>query len=81
MFNTLGNFSAVYFTLAAVLFILILFEKHFIRLEDKIKANKAKKKNSTTGVKTVKTAHKNKVNNLSKSKSTATVRRIPNNAA
>lgn len=81
MFNTLGNFSAVYFTLAAVLFILILFEKHFIRLEDKIKSDRAKKKNVSAPVKTVKAVHKNNVNNAKRTGSTATVRRIPDHAA
>lgn len=35
MFATLGSFSVVYFALAGVLFILILFEKYFIAFEDK----------------------------------------------
>ncbi|MBR6567168.1 MAG: hypothetical protein IKK60_00785 [Clostridia bacterium] len=81
MFNTLGNFSAVYFTLAAVLFILILFEKHFIRLEDKIKSNRAKRKNTSVPGKAVKPAYKNNVNNVRKNRNMATVRKIPNNAA
>ncbi len=81
MFNTLGNFSAVYFTLAAVLFILILFEKHFIKLEDKIKANKSKKNNTSTCTKGVKPVQRNNAENVRKCTSTAKVRRIPNNAA
>lgn len=81
MFNTLGSFSAVYFTLAAVLFILILFEKHFIKLEDKIKSNKSKKKNASNYVRSVKTAPKNKAGNVRKCKNTAIVRRIPDTAA
>ncbi len=78
MFTTLGNFSAVYFTLAAVLFILILFEKHFIKLEDKIKSNKNNSKRKSA---TVKTVQKNKTDSVRKCRNTATVRRIPNNAA
>ena len=35
MFETLGGFSVVYFALAAVLFLLILFEKPLIALEEK----------------------------------------------
>ena len=84
MFNTLGNFSAVYFTLAAVLFILILFEKHFIRLEDKIKENKKlKKKSSSPRSRAVKPVYKSntKINSVRKNGAAATVRRIPNNAA
>ncbi len=81
MFTTLGNFSAVYFTLAAVLFILILFEKHFIKLEDKIKAKKSNRKNSRAQVTTVKNVQKNKTDSVRKCRSTAAVRRIPNNAA
>ena len=44
MFSTLGSFSAVYFTLATVLFFLILFEKKLVVLEDKIKAKKQGKR-------------------------------------
>ncbi len=81
MFTTLGNFSAVYFTLAAVLFILILFEKYFIRLEDKIRANKSKKNNSRSHISSNGNVHKNKSTSVKKCKNAATVRRIPNNAA
>ena len=42
MFNTLADFSAVYFSLAAVLVTLVLFEKPLIRLEEKRKAKKKK---------------------------------------
>ncbi len=35
MFESLGSFSVVYFALAAVLFLLILFEKPLIALEEK----------------------------------------------
>ena len=38
MFNTIGSFATVYFALAAILFLLVLFEKQLIALEDKIKA-------------------------------------------
>jgi hypothetical protein len=44
MFSTLGSFSAVYFTLATILFFLVLFEKKLIVLEDKIKAKHKKRK-------------------------------------
>ena len=44
MFSTLGSFSAVYFTLATILFFLVLFEKKLIVLEDKIREKKGKKK-------------------------------------
>ena len=37
MFNTLSDFSIVYFSLAAVLVLLILFEKPLIELEEKHK--------------------------------------------
>lgn len=85
MFNTIGSFSAVYFTLAAILFILVLFEKHFIHLEDKIRTGKAKAKKSAKNGKSNKTVSKS-------SKTTATTgknyvrtapaaRKIPNNAA
>ena len=40
MFDTLGSFAAVYFTLAAILFVLILFEKPLIALEDKWRAKR-----------------------------------------
>lgn len=36
MFNNIGSFSTVYFTLAFILFFLVLFEKKLIVLEDKI---------------------------------------------
>lgn len=44
MFSTLGSFSAVYFTLATVLFFLILFEKKLIVLEDKFTKKHKKRK-------------------------------------
>ncbi len=37
MFETLGEFSAVYFALAAVLVLLVLFKKPLIALEDRIR--------------------------------------------
>lgn len=37
MFSNIGSFSAVYFSLAFILFLLILFEKPLIKLEEKIK--------------------------------------------
>ena len=37
MFETIGTFSSVYFSLSALLFLLILFEKKLINIEDKIK--------------------------------------------
>ncbi len=83
MFNTLGSFSAVYFALAAVLFVLILFEKHFIRLEDKIKARKKSAYKTVKAESCQKPVQKNAsrpVTKNSRSKAVA-VRRIPNNAA
>ena len=82
MFNTLGSFSFVYFTLAAILFILILFEKYFIQLEDKIKANKksAKKNISRKNASRISSQNPSK-KIVKKSTSKVTVRRIPNNAA
>ncbi len=83
MFNTLGSFSAVYFALAAILFVLILFEKYFIRLEENIKAKKKATKKPVKSNICKKSARKSqaapklKTNNVR----TATVRRIPNNAA
>ena len=44
MFSTLGSFSVVYFTLATILFFLILFEKKLIVLEDKIREKKGKRR-------------------------------------
>ena len=42
MFETLGGFSAVYFTLAAVLILLVLFEKKLIKWEEeRFKVRKA----------------------------------------
>lgn len=81
MFNTLGSFSAVYFALAAVLFILILFEKHFIQLEENLKAKKTKSKQTVRQNARKSTAQKNKSNIVSSKNKTACVRRIPNNAA
>ena len=51
MFETLGGFAAVYFTLAAILFVLILFEKPLIALEDKWRAKRKQgvKKPKTNG--------------------------------
>ncbi len=83
MFNTLGNFSAVYFTLAAVLFVLILFEKHFIRLEDRIRAKK-KQANKTMKTNSSKKPVQKSVSRSAQKNSrnkVVTVRRIPNNAA
>lgn len=37
MFDSLGSFSVVYFTLSAVLFLLILFEKPLLKIENKRK--------------------------------------------
>ncbi|MBE6774632.1 MAG: hypothetical protein E7543_00400 [Ruminococcaceae bacterium] len=82
MFNTLGNFSAVYFTLAAVLFILILFEKHFIRLEEKLKAKRSRTGKSVKAASYTKSTHKNVQKNAAYTHSrVASVRRIPDNAA
>ena len=83
MFNTLGSFSAVYFTLAAVLFVLILFEKHFIQLEDKIKAKRRAAKKATKAASPKSQSYKrdsSSVRSYDRSKA-ASVRRIPNNAA
>lgn len=79
MFTTIGSFSAVYFTLAAVLFILILFEKHFIRLEDKIKARKSATKRQSGNSTTVKSVQKNK--NIKNNRNTSSVHRLPKSAA
>ena len=82
MFTTLGSFSAVYFTLAAVLFILILFEKHFIKLEDKIRAKKSSEGNaSRTRTAAVKSAQRSKRENVKICRNTSAVRRPPYNAA
>ena len=42
MFETLGSFSTVYFSLASILFVLILFEKKLIEFEERIKNNERK---------------------------------------
>ncbi len=81
MFNTLGSFSAVYFALAAALFILVLFEKHFIQLEEKIKSKKTKVKKSGRQTNCKKSVQKYNSKTTGKPNRTATVRRIPNNAA
>lgn len=83
MFNTLGSFSAVYFTLAAVLFILILFEKYFIKIEDNIRAKKKAVKKSVKANTAKKTVRKPDTNASLRNSNirTAPVRRIPNNAA
>lgn len=82
MFNTLGSFSAVYFALAAVLFILILFEKHFINLEEKIKAKKSSSSKAVKSASHKNTVQKSTVNTARKGCSRVTaVRRAPNNAA
>ena len=85
MFNTLGSFSAVYFTLAAILFILVLFEKHFIRLEDKIRADRAKSKKAVKKTAAKKTSGKASQtafrNCADKRTSNTTIRKIPNTAA
>ena len=83
MFNTIGSFSAVYFTLAAILFILVLFEKYFIRLEDKIKADRAAAKKPAKTASIKKTANKNKQSSCrnTATERTAAIRKIPNNAA
>lgn len=38
MFDTLGSFSVVYFILAAILLLLVIFEKQCLRLEAKFDA-------------------------------------------
>lgn len=81
MFNTLGSFSAVYFALAAVLFILVLFEKHFIHLEEKLKAKKARSRKTNTQAVSRKPVQKCSTKAVSRQSRTATVRRMPNNAA
>ncbi len=83
MFNTLGSFSAVYFTLAAVLFVLILFEKHFIRLEDKIRAKKSAASKTVKQSTAKKPVQKNAPRSVSKDNRSraVAVRRIPNSAA
>ncbi len=83
MFNTIGSFSAVYFTLAAILFILVLFEKHFIHLEDRIRANRANLKKSVKKANTRKNVQKSNpvAVRSSNTKSTTTIRRLPDNAA
>lgn len=80
MFNTAGSFSAVYLILTAALFVLVLFEKHFIRLEDKIKAKKNVAKKPVGAVNT-RNKVASKTNTSKKSNSTATIRRVPHNAA
>lgn len=81
MFNTIGSFSAVYLTLTAVLFILVLFEKYFINLEDKIKAKKAVSKKAVKASAPKKAVRKGN-RNMNKCKdNTAAIRRVPNNAA
>ncbi len=81
MFNTVSSFSAVYLILTAVLFILILFEKHFIQLEDKIRAKKSVSKKSIKNANSKKTVRKNNANMTKKNGNTAAIRRVPNNAA
>lgn len=85
MFNTIGSFSAVYFTLAAILFILVLFEKHFIHLEDKIRADRAKSKKSVKRNKSSKpvnkAAHTSAASRKNCVRNSGTIRKIPNNAA
>ncbi len=80
MFNTLGSFSAVYFALAAVLFVLILFEKYFVQLEDKIRANRVKAKKAAKQNVKKRPVQKCR-NNTVKSNGTHTYRKVPNNAA
>ena len=43
MFETLESFSIVYWSLAVVLVLLVLFEKHLIAFEDKVKAKRRKR--------------------------------------
>ncbi|MBQ7118558.1 MAG: hypothetical protein IJN88_10135 [Clostridia bacterium] len=81
MFNTLGSFSVVYFALAAVLFFLVLFEKHFIQLEEKIKSKKTKVKKSARQTNCKKSVQKCNMKTAGRTERNATVRRIPNNAA
>lgn len=87
MFNTIGSFSVVYFTLGIILFLLVLFEKHFIQLEEKIKARKtdAKKVPTKKARKTKninKSVYGNKANpSVRKTAAASPVKRIPHNAA
>lgn len=37
MFESISTFSTLYFSLTAILFLLVLFEKKLISIEDKIK--------------------------------------------
>ncbi len=80
MFSTLGSFSAVYFTLAAIVFVLILFEKHLIALEDNFKAKRAVTKKSIKNNKSIKNTPKSKSNNTRRN-SASSVRKIPGSAA
>ncbi len=72
MFNTLGSFSIVYFALAAVLFVLILFEKQFIHLEEKYNAKKTKARKTAKHMTAKKVPQGNRHNtvNVKQNKST-----------
>ena len=82
MFNTLGSFSVVYFALAAVLFVLVLFEKHFIQLEEKHNAKKAKVKKSTKSNHNKQPLNKStKKTDVKRDKNTTIYRKSPKTAA
>lgn len=66
MFDTLANFSTVYFILAAILFLLILFEKHLIEIENSIKAARKQKQAHTTN-RTIKEVRRNENRGAAKS--------------
>lgn len=42
MFENIGTFSAIYFSLSAVTFVLILFEKKLIKFEERFRNNERK---------------------------------------
>ena len=66
MFDTLASFSTVYFILAAILFVLILFEKHLIEIENSIKAAR-KQKQAHANNKTIKEVRRNEDRRTAKS--------------
>ena len=69
MFDTLASFSTVYFILAAILFLLVLFEKHLIAFEDNARAARSarKQKQAHTKNKTIKEVRRNENRSAAKS--------------
>ncbi len=60
MFDTLGSFSVVYFILATILILLVVFEKQCLRLEAKFDAKVRKMKNAKMQKNRAKVVQQNK---------------------